>query len=66
MSQGQAAGSARGPSLPLILAISALVALGIRLAVASRTYSLYHVLNHFNLFGGSYGSQAEAILRRTG
>jgi protein-ribulosamine 3-kinase len=27
-------------------------------------YNLYHVLNHFNLFGGGYGSQAEQMLDR--
>jgi fructosamine-3-kinase len=27
-------------------------------------YSLYHVLNHYNLFGGGYGRQAFAIVRR--
>ena len=27
-------------------------------------YSLYHVLNHYTLFGGGYGSQAASILRR--
>jgi len=27
-------------------------------------YNLYHVLNHLNLFGGGYRSQAEAILDR--
>jgi len=27
-------------------------------------YSLYHVLNHYNLFGGGYGSQAMRIVRR--
>jgi fructosamine-3-kinase len=27
-------------------------------------YTLYHVLNHFVLFGGSYGGQADEILRR--
>ena len=27
-------------------------------------YALYHVLNHFNLFGGSYGAQAGRMLRR--
>jgi fructosamine-3-kinase len=27
-------------------------------------YTLYHVLNHFNLFGGGYGSQATGIMRR--
>ncbi|MGB3693372.1 MAG: fructosamine kinase family protein [Spirulinaceae cyanobacterium] len=26
-------------------------------------YNLYHVLNHFNLFGGSYGSQASRIIK---
>ena len=25
-------------------------------------YNLYHVLNHFNLFGGGYGSQAERMI----
>jgi len=25
-------------------------------------YNLYHVLNHFNLFGGGYGSQAAAMI----
>lgn len=25
-------------------------------------YNLYHVLNHFNLFGGGYGSQAKRII----
>ena len=27
-------------------------------------YSLYHVLNHYNLFGGGYGAQAVSIARR--
>ncbi len=27
-------------------------------------YQLYHVLNHFNLFGGAYTHQAEALLAR--
>lgn len=27
-------------------------------------YNCYHVLNHFNLFGGGYASQAENIMRR--
>jgi len=27
-------------------------------------YNLYHVLNHFNLFGGGYLSQAEAMVQR--
>lgn len=26
-------------------------------------YNLYHILNHFNLFGGSYGSQAHSMIR---
>jgi fructosamine-3-kinase len=27
-------------------------------------YNLYHILNHFNLFGGSYGSQANGMIDR--
>jgi len=27
-------------------------------------YNLYHILNHFNLFGGGYGSQASRIIDR--
>lgn len=27
-------------------------------------YNLYHILNHFNLFGGGYGSQASRIIGR--
>ncbi|MEJ2347271.1 MAG: fructosamine kinase family protein, partial [Gammaproteobacteria bacterium] len=27
-------------------------------------YNLYHVLNHYNLFGGGYGSQAEAMIQQ--
>ncbi len=27
-------------------------------------YNLYHILNHFNLFGGSYGSQAEQMINQ--
>lgn len=27
-------------------------------------YQLYHVLNHFNLFGGGYGAQSRSILQR--
>jgi len=27
-------------------------------------YNLYHLLNHYNLFGGSYGVQAQAAARR--
>jgi fructosamine-3-kinase len=27
-------------------------------------YNLYHILNHFNLFGGGYADQAEAMIDR--
>lgn len=27
-------------------------------------YNLYHVLNHYNLFGGGYGQQADRLIRR--
>ncbi len=27
-------------------------------------YNLYHILNHFNLFGGGYGSQAKRIMQQ--
>lgn len=27
-------------------------------------YQLYHVLNHYNLFGGGYGSQSEALINK--
>ena len=27
-------------------------------------YNLYHILNHFNLFGGSYASQANSMIRQ--
>jgi fructosamine-3-kinase len=27
-------------------------------------YNLYHVLNHFNLFGGGYGNQAQRIIQQ--
>jgi fructosamine-3-kinase len=27
-------------------------------------YNLYHILNHFNLFGGSYASQANGMIQR--
>lgn len=27
-------------------------------------YNLYHILNHFNLFGGGYGRQAEGLIER--
>ncbi|HHJ20275.1 MAG TPA: fructosamine kinase family protein [Gammaproteobacteria bacterium] len=31
-------------------------------AVRRNLYNLYHVLNHFNLFGGGYGGQAERMM----
>ncbi|RZM75991.1 fructosamine kinase family protein [Leptolyngbya iicbica] len=27
-------------------------------------YNLYHIINHFNLFGGGYGSQAQSMMDR--
>jgi fructosamine-3-kinase len=27
-------------------------------------YNLYHILNHFNMFGGGYGSQSEGMVER--
>lgn len=33
-------------------------------AVRRDLYQLYHVLNHFNLFGGGYAGQAEHLVRR--
>ncbi|UWU50793.1 Fructosamine kinase [Limnospira platensis C1] len=27
-------------------------------------YNLYHILNHFNLFGGGYGSQANQMIQQ--
>ncbi len=32
--------------------------------VRKQLYNLYHVLNHANLFGGGYGSQAESLMDR--
>lgn len=32
--------------------------------VRKELYNLYHVLNHHNIFGGGYGSQAAAMIRR--
>jgi protein-ribulosamine 3-kinase len=32
-------------------------------AVRTQLYNLYHVLNHFNMFGGSYLSQARSMIR---
>jgi fructosamine-3-kinase len=31
-------------------------------AQRKKLYNLYHTLNHFNLFGGSYGRQAEQMI----
>ena len=33
-------------------------------AVRKTLYNLYHILNHFNLFGGGYAGQAEAMIER--
>lgn len=33
-------------------------------SVRRTLYNLYHILNHFNLFGGGYGRQAEQMLGR--
>lgn len=33
-------------------------------AVRRTLYNLYHVLNHFNLFGGGYQSQAQGMIKR--
>lgn len=32
--------------------------------VRKSLYNLYHILNHFNMFGGGYAQQAEAMLRQ--
>ena len=32
--------------------------------VRKHLYNLYHVLNHFNLFGGGYAAQAERMVAR--
>ena len=32
--------------------------------VRKHFYNLYHILNHFNLFGGGYGAQAQGMLAR--
>jgi len=29
-----------------------------------RLYNLYHIINHFNLFGGGYGVQAEGMIKQ--
>jgi len=33
-------------------------------AVRKTLYNLYHILNHFNLFGGGYAAQAEGMIER--
>lgn len=33
-------------------------------ATRKNLYNLYHILNHFNLFGGGYGGQAERMIDR--
>ncbi|MGB3918777.1 MAG: fructosamine kinase family protein, partial [Thiothrix litoralis] len=33
-------------------------------AVRKTLYNLYHILNHFNLFGGSYGEQAARMTEK--
>lgn len=33
-------------------------------AIRKTLYNLYHILNHFNLFGGSYGAQARGMIRQ--
>ncbi len=32
--------------------------------VRKSLYNLYHIINHFNMFGGGYGSQAEGVIGR--
>lgn len=32
--------------------------------VRKTLYNLYHILNHYNMFGGGYGSQAESMIER--
>ena len=32
--------------------------------VRKTLYNLYHIINHFNMFGGGYGSQAEGMVGR--
>ncbi len=33
-------------------------------SVRKTFYNLYHILNHFNMFGGGYGAQAEGMIER--
>jgi protein-ribulosamine 3-kinase len=32
--------------------------------VRKQLYNLYHIINHFNLFGGGYGPQAERVMQQ--
>jgi protein-ribulosamine 3-kinase len=45
-------------------AYEAAAALPAGAALRAELYNLYHVLNHANLFGGGYGSQARGIIDR--
>ncbi len=33
-------------------------------SVRKKLYNLYHIINHFNLFGGGYGAQAEQMIEQ--
>ncbi len=33
-------------------------------SIRKKLYNLYHIINHFNLFGGGYGSQAEGMIQQ--
>ena len=33
-------------------------------AVRKTFYNLYHILNHFNMFGGGYAGQAERMIEQ--
>lgn len=33
-------------------------------SVRKQLYNVYHILNHFNMFGGGYGAQAESMMGR--
>lgn len=45
-------------------AYSSLWALDAGYGTRKTLYNLYHVLNHFNLFGGGYGSQARSMIHQ--
>ncbi len=32
--------------------------------IRKRLYNLYHILNHYNMFGGGYGAQAEGMVQQ--